>query len=246
LSALHAVVIGWAGATERQLRGVVRWYGARGASAFSARPRIFHAMAFPNGWRREGEALAGQLTERAPEGAIAVHAFSNAGFWTYAAMLRALDAGVRDRIALAVIDSAPGFPERLDPRFTVRHSTMAMMPLLLRALGRPPALSHPVLDAPLRAFMRLWYAVSPTQIRQAEESLAIVRETGAWPLLFLYSNADSLVPAEHVGAFVASVRGREVHELRWDDSENVRHMLVHRGEYFDAIAARLAAVLQRP
>jgi hypothetical protein len=159
-------------------------------------------------------------------------------------MLRALEQSregrsLRDRIAAVVFDSAPGFPEKLSADFTSRYSAMAMMPTVLRALRQPPALSHPLLDAPVQTFMRAWYHIAPRQIREAEESLAIVRSFGAWPFLFLYSSADPVVLPEHVESFVASVRrssSRPVRAIRWDDSEHVKHLIRHRAEYFAAIA----------
>jgi hypothetical protein len=122
---------------------------------------------------------------------------------------------------------------------------MAMMPLLLRALGRPPALSHPILDRPLRAFMRLWAAASPLQIRRMEASLAVVRETGRWPVLSLASSADRLVPIEHVEAFMATL-GARARAIRWEDSAHVRHMIEHRQAYFDAVRALVEQVLGEP
>ncbi len=120
---------------------------------------------------------------------------------------------------------------------------MAMMPMLLRAFGRPPSLSHPRLDRPLRAFMRLWYATSPLQVRGIEASLDRVRDTGRWPILALCSSADTLIPIELVEAFVASLgeRGRIV---RWEDSEHVRHMFVHRQAYFGAVQALVDEVIR--
>lgn len=236
----HAVILGWAGSTERQLRTIASWYESRGLAPIAVVPRVFRAMAFPWGWRREGAALARRV--ESARGPLVVHAFSNAGFWTYAAMLRVLAEGnsdALDRIEALVLDSAPGFPARLDARFTARYSAMAMMPIVLRALRRPPALSHPLLDPPMRAFMRLWYHVSPLQIREAEESLDVVRDTGRWPILALYSSADTLVSAEHVEAFLGSIRDRTVRRLRWEDSEHVRHMIVHRREYLAAVAELL-------
>src|SRR5688500_4586980 len=102
---MNAIILGWAGATERQLRSVARWYASKGVHAIAIQPRTFRAMAFPSGWAREGA----RAVARAPaEGPLFVHAFSNAGFWTYAAMLGALSD--RSRIRGVVIDSAPGFP----------------------------------------------------------------------------------------------------------------------------------------
>ncbi len=236
------VVIGWAGASTRQLRGVSKFYEAQsGGAPLTIRPRTVRAMALPWGWSDEGALLAEQLLARDPR-SVFVHSFSNAGFWTYAATLRALErsrAGraLRDRIRAVVFDSAPGFPDRFEAGFTARYSAMAMMPLLLRSLGRPPALTHPLFDRPLRNFMRFWYHVSPRQIREAQESLDIVGATGRWPFLFLYSTADTLCLAPYIDAFIERSRAtaRPVRALRWTDSEHVRHLVVHRGEYFASI-----------
>ncbi len=248
----HAVILGWAGSTERQLRGVASFHRSLGLEPIVVAPRVFRAMALPWGWRREGDALARRLIDRCARapGPIVVHAFSNAGFWTYAATLRALSRHrhgqpVLDRIGALVLDSAPGFPPHIRSRFAARSSAMAMMPLLLRALGRPPALSHPILDRPLRAFMRLWVAASPLQIRRMEASLAVVRETGRWPVLALASSADRLVPIEHVEAFMATL-GDRARTIRWEDSAHVRHMIVHRHAYFDAVRALAEEALREP
>ncbi len=242
----HAVVLGWAGSTERHLRGVAGWYEKRGWAPLVMVPRVLRAMGLPWGWRQEGEALVDALVERCPRDPIVVHAFSNAGFWTYAAALRALerhrDRVILERVRLTVIDSAPGFPARLDADFTAEHSAMAMMPMLLGALGQRPALTNPLLDRPMRAFMRCWYHVSPVQIRVAERSLPVVARTGAWPLLVVSSDADRLIPTEHVDAFVADARRmRPVRELRLTGSDHVQHMFRHRHAYFDAIESLLPA-----
>lgn len=142
----HALILGWAGSTERQLRGVARFAHSTGLEPTVFVPRVFRAMALPLGWRLEGEAVAHTLVsafDREP-GPIVVHAFSNAGFWAYDAALKTLLRRRRDvleHIAALVLDSAPGFPPRFEPRFAARYSAMAMMPMLLGALGRPPALA---------------------------------------------------------------------------------------------------------
>ena len=248
----HAAILGWAGSSERQLRGVASFYRSLELAPIVVAPAVFRAMALPWGWRREGAALSARLIEalgRAP-GPLVVHAFSNAGFWTYAAALRSLTEDRRgervlERIGALVLDSAPGFPPHIRSGFAARSSAMAMMPLLLRALGRPPALSHPILDRPLRAFMRLWVAASPLQIRRMEASLAVVRETGRWPVLALASSADRLVPIEHVEAFMATL-GDRARTIRWEDSAHVRHMIVHRHAYFDAVRALAEEALREP
>lgn len=245
----HALILGWAGSTPRQLRTIAGLYRSLGLTPIAVAPDVFRAMALPGGWRREGHALAARLlaTIDRTDG-IVVHAFSNAGFWSYAATLTALGRHPRggrvlDRIGALVLDSAPGFPPRIHPSFAARASTMAMMPLLLRALRRPPAITHPLLDRPLRAFMRLWAHASPRQLRFMETSLAVVRDSGEWPVLFLCSSADRLVPIEHVEAFAATL-GDRARVLRWEDSAHVRHMVAHRQAYFDAVRDHIERALR--
>lgn len=197
-------------------------------------------MACPAGWAAEGRALAAALDDGTTD-PIVIHLFSNAGFWTWASALPRLDDVVRDRVVGVVIDSAPGFPERIEPRFYSRYAAMAVMPMILRRLGRGPALRHPLLTPPLQAFMWLWYHLSPGQRRVAEWSLSTVGETGAWPHLFLYSTADSLVPFAYVERFLRRVR--DAAHVRWDDSEHVTHMIRHRHAYFDAVARFLAPLV---
>jgi len=246
LSGTEVAILGWAGSRPRQLRGVGAYYRRHGADAVHAHSAdVFRAMARPDGWPAEGRAVARMLEDADPE-RLVLHVFSNAGFWTHTATLEALDPVVRDRIAAVIFDSAPGVPEKIDPWYYARYSTMAMMPMVLRAFRRPPALHHPLLTPPVWAFMRLWYHASPTQLARAEASLDVVIETGEWDHLLVYSAADALVPPHFVEAFAHRLReaGRGVETRRWEDSAHVRHMLSHRVEYFERVAAFLSTRLR--
>ena len=238
LSGYHVAVLGWAGSRERQLRGVVRWYRERGAEVLTARAQIYRAMSKPDGWAIEGRELAPRLdgAER-----IIVHLFSNAGFWTYAALL---EQRPDLPIDAAVIDSAPGFPSRIGARFYARNSSMAVMPIVLRIFRRPPALHHPLLTPPLWLWMRLWYHFSSEQIAFAERSLTVVARNAERPHLVLYSSADELVRPEHVEAFVERLGSAETE--RFERSEHIRHMVVHRSRYLDRVAGFLASHLPPP
>ena len=241
LSGTHVAILGWAGSTPRQLRGVGGFYRRNGAEVVTASADVFRAMAKPSGWADEGRALAERLVALDPE-ELVIHLFSNAGFWTHAATLQALPESFLPRIRAAIIDSAPGFPEHIDPWFYARYSTMAMMPMVLRAFKRPPALSHPLLTPPVWAFMRCWYHVSPKQIESAERSLDVVLEVGEWDHLLLYSANDSLVKPRYVESFVRRLRagGRSTETRRWEDGEHVRQMILHRKAYFAEVAGFLA------
>src|SRR5690606_13709819 len=140
--------------------------------------RVFRNMARPDGWRLEGRELAPRIRARLSrdDAPLVVHLFSNAGFWTYAAAWRELPPADRARLSELIMDAAPVLPELIGPRFYADIAGKAMMPLLLRALGKPPALRRPLLTPPVWAFMRLWYRASPEQQREAERSLTIARE----------------------------------------------------------------------
>jgi len=242
LSGSHVAILGWAGSTPRQLRVVGGFYRRAGAEVLTANADVWRAMARPEGWADEGRKLADRLIAADPE-RLVIHLFSNAGFWTHAAALRSLPPSFRSRIRAVIIDSAPGFPERIEPGFYASHSTMAMMPMVLSTLGRPPALSHPLLTPPLWAFMRTWYHLSSRAVAAAEESLSVVRTTGTWDHLMLYSASDSLVKPTYVQSFIHRLRaaGRTVEVERWEDGAHVRQMITHRRAYFARVARFLAA-----
>lgn len=234
-------ILGWAGATERQLRSIVAFYRSLGAVPFTHRARVFRAMAFPNGWEKEGAALAARVRARIRrgEGPIFVHLFSNAGFWSFAALLRTLPPELHSHIERVVVDSAPGFPKHIAPRFYADHATKAMMPMALRALGQPPALESRWLTPPLWLFFRGWYHVSTPQQRQAERSLGIIRDSRL-PMLFLYSDADELVPTSLVEAFIDSLE-HGVEAERFVGSPHVAHMVRHRTRYLEVVREFLSA-----
>lgn len=229
-----AVILGWHASQPRQLRGIARWYEARGWDTKIVVTPTFRTMGVPGAWAAFGRKLARELAGRT----TVIHAFSNAGFWTMSALLDA--AGhAPERV---VLDSAPGFPESIPASYTAQYATAAMMPGLLAALGRQPRVFHPVLTPPVWAFFGAWHHVAREQVRFMEtgQQRVIDRLAGV-PILAIWSDADALVPAEHVVAFLdhAERAGIRVERLHFEDSAHVRHFVQHRTEYF----ARLSAFL---
>jgi len=242
LSGSHVAILGWAGSSTRQLRGIGRFYRrreVRGVIPHSA--TIWRAMGTSGGWAHEGRELAAAIREADPE-SLVVHVFSNAGFWTWAATLQTLETSLLARVRAVVMDSAPGVPERIEPLFYAHHATRAMVPIALASLGRPPSQSHPLLTPAVWAFMRFYYHVSPKQIAWSERSTQLAIDVGDWDHLLLYSAADRLVAPHYVEAFAHRLRaaGRHVETQRWEQSAHVRHMISHRAEYFDRIGGFLA------
>lgn len=242
---MRVLVLGWHGSRERHLRGLARHYETRlGAETLTHVPRSFEAMARPGGWAREGARIAERLARADAERPLpfAIHAFSNAGFWSARALLEALPPALRARHRATLLDSAPGFPERVSARFTAKYASRAMLPGLLAALRLRPAHTHPVLTPPLTALLGLWHLVAPRQVRFMESSLEAMRAAHrAIPLLLVWGGADELVPAEHVERFAAAAEraGVPVERLFFPDGKHVAHMVAHRREYLAAATAFL-------
>ena len=228
------VVLGWHGSTERQLRVIARWYETRGHAVRVVITPTFRTMGRRGAWPAFGRELAREL-EGEP---LILHAFSNAGFWTMSALLDALPQAP----SRVIIDSAPGFPEKIPMWITARFATAAMLPSFLASLGRKPRSFHPVLTPVVAAFFGAWHLVAREQVRFMETGQArvIARLRGA-PLLAIWSDADALIPAEHVVRFLdrAAAEGIPVTRLHFTDSAHIRHFVQHRGAYFAQLEAFL-------
>ena len=244
----RVVLLGWHGSKERQLRPLARWYDARGHPARIVLTDSFRTMGRRDGWPRFGAELADSLAQehaRDPR-PLFVHAFSNTGFWTLSAFLDA----ARDRhptLAAAhmrtVLDSAPGFPERVRWWFNAKYAALAMTPsvlstLRLERLAKQPRTFHPLVSPPLMLFFAGWHLVARRQVRFMEQGHERVRRHHRGkPLLAIYSAKDSLVPVRYVEGFLdrAEDDGVLVERLRFEDSAHVRHFVQHRHDYLAAI-----------
>ncbi|MDQ3037914.1 MAG: TMEM53 family protein [Myxococcota bacterium] len=240
------LILGWHGSRERQLRGLARHYESRlGAETMVSAPRSFEAMSRRGGWAREGQRLADRLARAHAERPLplAIHAFSNAGFWSARALLDTLDPALRAQHRATILDSAPGFPEHVTPRFTAKYASRAMLPGLLAALGLRPAHTHPLFTPPVAALLGLWHLIAPDQVRFMESSLAAMRAAHVGvPLLLVWGDADVLVPAAHVERFAdaAAREGVPVERLFFPNGEHVRHLVAQRSAYLAAADAFLA------
>jgi hypothetical protein len=251
-SAPRVVVIGWHGSAERHLRAIAKVWETLDVEIVPIVPDAWRGMSRRSGWKQIGEELAADLASRdaASTRPLVLHTFSNAGLWTMVAMLDAcarLHPGVHARIAAVLVDSAPGFPERVSPRFTAKYAAMAMAPSVLAALGQRPAHRHPLLTPPLALALGLWHLVAPRQVRFMEESQArLLALLGERPLTVLYGDADELVPHRYVEAFIERARRRgPVRVEFFPGSGHVRHLAGHRSRYVQAMRAVLAD-LARP
>jgi fermentation-respiration switch protein FrsA (DUF1100 family) len=113
-----------------------------------------------------------------------------------------------------------------------------MMPGLLASLGRRPRSFHPVLSPPTAFFFGLWHLLAREQVRFMESGQRrVIERLAGVPMLAIWSDADTLVPAEHVVAFLdrAERAGVPIERLHFHDSAHVRHFVQHRAQYFGRV-----------
>jgi acetyl esterase/lipase len=252
---LRVLLLGWHDATPRHLRAVARLYEPLGHVVHPVVTSSGRSLARRGGFADEGRRQADALSrahELSPR-PLLVHSFSNAGFWTLAAILEALDEHpfVRDAHVGTILDSAPGFPEDFGASFTARTAPMAFLPGLLARAGRAPTHTHPLWSPVLGALFGLWHLAAPSQIAFMRRALRTVREAhtprvdrAARPVLALWGGADRLVAREHVEAFLerSEAEGVPVERLFFEQSEHVRHLVTHRAVYEKAVRAFAARV----
>lgn len=249
----RVLVVGWHGSAPRQLRPIARAWESLGACTHAEVPRSFRAMSRARGWQDVGETLTDTLAamHAVDPRPLVFHTFSNAGFWTLAALLAAAATrapALLDAHVATALDSAPGFPAEVEARFTAQHAAMAMMPGVLATLGKKPAHRHPALSPLAEAFFFAWHHLAHGQVRFMEASLGRVASHHAGrPLLALYGDRDELVPHPYVEAFcdLAATAGARVTRRRFEGSPHVRHLAGHRRAYTDALAALLEESLGR-
>ena len=249
---VRVVLLGWHDATERHLRSIANVHAAHGRKVLPFLSDAAGSLSHKHGFLRHGEKLAKALAEAHAALALPIvfHSFSNAGLWSLASLLDALKAhhpALLDAHIATILDSAPGFPEHFDWRFTARTAPLAFVPGLLHRMKRPVAHRHPLLSPTLAVLFGLWHVLAPQQIRFMARAPRRIRDAHRGttkPLLIVYGGQDELVLPEDVEHFAARAEqeGLRVERLYFPNSRHVRHMVQHRREYDARITAFLAAI----
>jgi Eukaryotic protein of unknown function (DUF829) len=246
LGSARVVVLGWMGASARQLRLYERFYVARGMQVTMLVVPALRAMSRPRGWKDALAPLAAELSANSDE-TLYVHAFSNAGFWSMAALLEELEARgfpLSERLGGAILDCAPGFPPEADARFTSDYATRAVMPLLNARWGRVRARA---LEPAVRTFFWFWHHASPAQVGFVRSAWSDVqRHLAGKQALVLYSPRDSIIPAQLVERFARELSARTRTRRAPFDAEHVALALAHRHDYFESIRVFLNELTPAP
>ncbi|KZC05410.1 PREDICTED: transmembrane protein 53 [Dufourea novaeangliae] len=238
------VLLGWAGCQDRYLAKYSAIYEEK--SCITLRYTAPVECLF---WRRDkmpyiGKRLIQVIMDKSlDQHPIFFHVFSNGGAFLYQHVSLAMQqANTPLKVKGVIFDSAPG-----ERRLT------ALFKAISAIIG-----GHPLTNIPMSFFITIFLSVLwlfeviahafgrgyPVQTNP----IALAEESNSWPQLFLYSNADTLIPASDVEKFASrrAERGVRVQLVLFTNSPHVKHYTTYRDVYVNTVCSFIYECLTSP
>ena len=249
------LVFGYAGSGLRQLEKHCKLYNSLGYRTLSCVPPqefLFHYDV------PQLVQLSRSVLEAAEEKqmlSFVIHCVSNNGATLYQHLTQELSCPEYDHLQVkgAVFDSGPG-PQTLLPRPALfsklrRDKSEARPPgkLFLQtaylSVNQANKLS---LRDNMRMMVRQWRDLEPDPSVSWVGHHLKYQDWGPWPLLFIYSKADPLIPWKFLSGLVEEIKardsGRVVKELCLDKSGHVAHLKTHPDLYTQTVTQFLQSL----
>ncbi|XP_071495175.1 transmembrane protein 53-like [Diadema antillarum] len=220
-------LLGWLGCQDKHLAKYSALYESEGFITIRYIAKTDYIFSSKQNMRAVSVKVLESLFELdLQENPVFFHVFSNAGGYVYR--------GITDILC----GPSPGQFAQLQVRGVVFDSSPSRPTMMtaFRAISSSQPPSQHWLISRIKAFL-IWAFFMILGLRANSQRLtyfdAILRDKIACPQLFLYSEADSIVPCEDIQKVIQGRRGRgfKVREVMWKDSEHVSHLLKHRDEY---------------
>ncbi|CAK9825404.1 Transmembrane protein 53 [Anthophora retusa] len=227
------VLLGWAGCQDKYLAKysaiyeekccITLRYTAPVKCLFWQRDKL------PNIGKRLIKVIKSKNLDQHP---IFFHVFSNGGAFLYQHVSLAMQKDYTPlKVKGVIFDSAPG-----ERRLT------ALFKAISAIIG-----GHPLMNIPMSLLITIFLSILwlleviahalgreyPVQTNP----FALVEESYSWPQLFLYSNADTLIPASDVEKFASrrAERGVWVQLVLFTNSPHVKHYATYRDVYANTV-----------
>jgi len=224
-------IIGWAGCLEKHLAKYSSMYSKSGVTAIAFRPQFGHFFITPNDMlnlRKQAEKFLEITTDLDLEDhPLFFHTFSNNGMAFYSELVELLLHSKKYdhfKVCGAILDSCPGRPHLTTlVKYNILSARLQNLSLFKTVLRLACALFFAIIG-PLMRVLFGWTAYI---------YLAQRPRTEHWPLYYIYSETDSLVPFQDVDLSIRerSLNGLPVGSHRFTDSVHVAHYVKYPDEY---------------
>lgn len=224
-------VLGWLGAAEKHLKNYIQLNNELGYDVFHYTSPM-SAINSQTAFLKQAENLADELS-RLAEPPFRIHALSNNGAYTYACMAKFLP---EHFIQSVILDSGPSF---LTPEIFARGFTGALCGLFKIT---PVNYQQPLIYPTLRYLYHHLLKTGSTMDKSIKTLHEAMHEipVASTDYLFLYSNADRLIPASDIELFSQELKIRASSKSRiilhdFQHSDHVLHLRTFPSEYRDIV-----------
>ncbi|CAG5085403.1 Similar to TMEM53: Transmembrane protein 53 (Bos taurus) [Cotesia congregata] len=228
------VLLGWAGCQDKYLAKYSAIYEERSFITLRCTAPVEYLFLRHDKLPSIGRKLLNIIKERnLDEHPIIFHIFSNGGAYLYQHVSLAMDQ-INNNIKVkgVIFDSAPG-----ERRITSLFKAISAI------MGGNPVVNIPFSFVITVFLSLLWIcetisnSLGITNLPSASNPYTLINEPNNWPQLFLYSNADTLIPAADVEKFAnhRAKRGVEVKLVLFTDSPHVKHYAIYRDVYINTV-----------
>jgi hypothetical protein len=219
-----AVICGWMGAKERQLKVYQQFYQERGFDTLSFACGPQHVLR-PHHAMKVMESVVDELIKVQPE-KVVFHHFSMGGY-LFGQMLRHFKANDNKRQAIVpkiiaqVFDSPPDFRS------------------IAKGVSQSMGVKDGTVAKAVELMMRFYLFVSSTTagVEHRAASANFHRNAVTAPSLWFYSRSDPVALHEDCETVISKWReqGTHVKEVVWDDTPHIQHARVDPTTYFGAL-----------
>ncbi|ESW14750.1 hypothetical protein PHAVU_007G014300 [Phaseolus vulgaris] len=246
------VLLGWLGARQKHLKKYAEWYTSRGFHVITFTLPMGEILSYQPGGKAEHNVhlLVDHLAEwlEGENGKnLVFHTFSNTGWLTYGVILEHFqnqDPNVMERIKGCIVDSAPvAYPDPqvwasgFSAAFLKKNSVATKRRVFSDEsgikvsiggeddLGLKPAVTEAALQLILKKFFGIILDLPSVNRRLSDVMSMLSSKQPSCPQLYLYSSADTVIPADYVESFVEAQRrdGHDVRACNFVSSPHVDH-----------------------
>ncbi|XP_011494630.1 PREDICTED: transmembrane protein 53 [Ceratosolen solmsi marchali] len=227
------VLLGWAGCQDKYLAKYSAIYEERSCITLRCTAPVEYLF-----WRRERlpcisrrllQVIADKCSNKHP---VFFHVFSNGGAIFYQHISSAMQqAGSPLKVKGVIFDSSPG-ERRITSLFRAISAIIGGNPIT--------NVSASIVITFFLSFIWLLEILAHTVGKRntiKTDPIALAEETYSWPQIFLYSNADTLIPAHDVEKFASrrAERGVRTQLVLFTDSPHVKHYATYRRVYVSTV-----------